>query len=237
MNRLRSVGNQVLGASVQIGDGGCFDVDAQVVVQRGEQFAESDRAIDGFAPYSSLRPLGPSRQDMVLNGITHDRLDDRNALLSRGDGRSAKRRSGAGRSSVLGGIRAPPQILGGIAADEIVHWFRRPVNRRRLPSPRTRSWHAHWLFHDPPFNSTVSITIVDRGLRVLHHLRNKADFSRCSSKRIARANSRATRGTRPVALSRPAGCWGGRIARVLPKWILRERVAGALMTSRLRHEG
>ena len=31
-------------------------------------------------PHSSFRPLGPSRQDMILNGITHDRLHDREAL-------------------------------------------------------------------------------------------------------------------------------------------------------------
>jgi hypothetical protein len=33
-------------------------------------------------PHSSLRPLGESRHDMVLNGITHDRLHDRSTLLS-----------------------------------------------------------------------------------------------------------------------------------------------------------
>jgi hypothetical protein len=33
-------------------------------------------------PYSSFRPKGPGLQDMVLNGITHDRLDDRRALLA-----------------------------------------------------------------------------------------------------------------------------------------------------------
>jgi hypothetical protein len=31
-------------------------------------------------PHSSFRPLGPSRQDMILNGITHDRLHDRESL-------------------------------------------------------------------------------------------------------------------------------------------------------------
>ena len=32
--------------------------------------------------YSSFRPMGPTRADMVLNGITHDRLDDRESLLA-----------------------------------------------------------------------------------------------------------------------------------------------------------
>jgi hypothetical protein len=32
--------------------------------------------------YSSFRPMGPTRADMVLNGITHDRLDDRGTLLT-----------------------------------------------------------------------------------------------------------------------------------------------------------
>ena len=33
-------------------------------------------------PYSSFQPMGPGRLDMVLNGITHDRLDDRKSLLT-----------------------------------------------------------------------------------------------------------------------------------------------------------
>jgi hypothetical protein len=33
-------------------------------------------------PHSSFRPKGPGLKDMVLNGITHDRLDDRKALLA-----------------------------------------------------------------------------------------------------------------------------------------------------------
>ena len=33
-------------------------------------------------PHSSFRPLGPTRRDMVLNGITHDRLHDRETLLA-----------------------------------------------------------------------------------------------------------------------------------------------------------
>ncbi len=32
--------------------------------------------------YSAFRPMGPTRHDMVLNGITHDRLDDRRLLLT-----------------------------------------------------------------------------------------------------------------------------------------------------------
>jgi uncharacterized protein DUF1501 len=33
-------------------------------------------------PYDSFRPMGPSRQDMVLQGITHDQLGHRKALLA-----------------------------------------------------------------------------------------------------------------------------------------------------------
>ena len=34
------------------------------------------------APYAGFQPLGPTKQDMVLNGITTDRLADRKALLA-----------------------------------------------------------------------------------------------------------------------------------------------------------
>ena len=33
-------------------------------------------------PYDHFRPMGPSRHDMVLSGITHDQLDNRKALLA-----------------------------------------------------------------------------------------------------------------------------------------------------------
>ena len=32
--------------------------------------------------HDSLRPMGPARHDMVLQGVTHDRLGDRQALLA-----------------------------------------------------------------------------------------------------------------------------------------------------------
>jgi hypothetical protein len=34
------------------------------------------------APYSPFRPMGPTREDMVLNGVTLERLGDRRALLA-----------------------------------------------------------------------------------------------------------------------------------------------------------
>jgi len=51
-------------------------------------------------PHSPFRPLGPGRKDLVLNGVTHDRLDDRAALR-----RSLDRfRSAADSSGMMAGL-------------------------------------------------------------------------------------------------------------------------------------
>jgi len=53
-------------------------------------------------PHSPFLPLGPGRADMVLNGITHDRLDDRASLLKSLD----RFRADADTSGMMEGIDA-----------------------------------------------------------------------------------------------------------------------------------
>ena len=52
------------------------------------------------APYSPFRPMGPTKEDMVLNGITIERLGDRHALLKSVD----KFRRDVDTSSMMRGI-------------------------------------------------------------------------------------------------------------------------------------
>ena len=67
-------------------------------------------------PCSSFRPMGPTRNDMVLNGITHDRLADRKSLLSAID---RFRREADASGKMIGMDRFTQQAMGVLTSSKL----------------------------------------------------------------------------------------------------------------------